>query len=57
MSRQFVDAFASNHPRLRQIECAQEHGLLLLNVIFAEMFLQARSRITSERVPLPIPSS
>jgi hypothetical protein len=41
MSRRFVDAFAPNHRRLRQIQCAQEHGLLLPNVIFAEMFLQA----------------
>jgi hypothetical protein len=41
MSRQFVDTLAPDHRHLRQIECVQEHCLLLLNVIFAEMFLQA----------------
>jgi hypothetical protein len=42
MSRQFVDTLAPNHRSLRQIECVQEHRLLLLlNVICAEMFPQA----------------
>jgi hypothetical protein len=41
LSRQFVDTLAPNHRHLRQIECVQEYRLLLLNVIFAEMFLQA----------------
>jgi hypothetical protein len=42
LARQFVDTLAPKRRHLRQIECVHEHGLLLLNVIFAGMFLQAR---------------
>jgi hypothetical protein len=41
LSRQFVDTLAPKRRHLRQIKCVHEHGLLLLNVIFAGMFPQA----------------